>query len=222
MENTNNKTPDTLESVSALIKELALNFDSEMVNSRAEFKQQMAESRAEFDQRMAESDVKFNQRMAESSAKFDREMAESRAEFDRRMGSYSNNIGAFAEEYFFNSLKIGKCNFFGEEFDDVEKNLKGIKKNYKDEYDIVLFNGKSVAIVEVKFKAHENDLPNIIKKAETFRINYPDYANHRVYIGLATMAFYPELETECEKVGIAIVKQAGDSMVINDEHLKEF
>jgi len=100
--------------------------------------------------------------------------------------------------------------------------MKGYKKNYKDEYDIVLFNGKSVAIVETKFRAHENDLPKIVKKAETFRINYPDFANHRIYLGLASLSFYDDVEKKCIDEGIAVVKQVGNTVVIADEHLKEF
>ena len=48
------------------------------------------------------------------------------------------------------------------------------------------------------------------------------YKNHTIYLGLATMAFYPELEQICKNNGIAIIKQAGDTIVINDEHLKAF
>jgi len=36
------------------------------------------------------------------------------------------------------------------------------------------------------------------------------------------MSFYEELEVECKKAGIAIVKQVGDMVVINDENLKVF
>jgi len=75
----------------------------------------------------------------EAEARFDRELEKSRAErkeaeasFNRRMkkqeelvGSWGNNHGSFAEEYFYNSFEQGKQNFFGEEFDEIEKNLKG-------------------------------------------------------------------------------------------------
>jgi hypothetical protein len=44
----------------------------------------------------------------------------------------------------------------------------------------------------------------------------------RLYLGLVTMAFYPELEKECIRQGIAVIKQVGDAVVINDEHLKAF
>jgi len=142
--------------------------------------------------------------------------------FEETMGAWANNHGFFAEEYFFNSFEDGKQNFFGEKFDEIERNVKGIKKGFKDEYDILLINGKTIGIVEVKFKAHEHDIPKILKKGNTFRINFPEYQNHRVYLGLATMVFYPELEQECIKQGIAVVKQVGDTVVINDKHLKVF
>ena len=159
----------------------------------------------------------------------DRQLKESSADFDRRMkkyeetmGSWSNNHGAFAEEYFYNSFESGKKNFFGEKFDEIEKNAKGLKKGFKDEYDIVLINGKSVGIIEVKFKAHEDHISKVLRKAETFRENFPYYANHQIYLGLASMSFYPDLEQECIKQGIAVVKQVGDTIIINDAYLKVF
>jgi len=159
----------------------------------------------------------------------DRQLKESSANFDRRMkkleeltGSWANNHGTFAEEYFFNSFENGRQNFFGEKFDKIEKNVKPLDAKIKDEYDIVFINGKSVAIIEVKYKAHERNIPQVIKKAETFRVNYPDYANHQIYLGLASMSFYPELEQACVEQGIAVVKQVGDAVVFNDAHLKVF
>jgi len=167
--------------------------------------------------------------IAVSRANFEKEMAESRADFDRRMkkleaitGGISNNQGYFAEEYFFNSFEKGKQNFFGEKFDRITKNVKPLDIKIEDEYDIVFINCESVGIVEIKYKAHVNSIPQIIRKAETFRINFPGYANHKIYLGLASMSFYPDLERECIQQGIAVVKQIGDTVVINDEHLKVF
>ena len=158
-----------------------------------------------------------------------RELAERQAETDRQikkvnetLGSWANNHGSFAEEYFFNSFESGEQNLFGEKFDRIMKSVKGIKEKYKDEYDILLINGKSIGIVEIKYKAHENDVPKVLKKAETFRMNFPEYANRQIYLGLATMAFYPELEQACMSEGIAIIKQVGNAVVVNYEHLKIF
>jgi hypothetical protein len=180
---------------------------------------ELRESQAETDRLQKET----TQQMKET----DRKMQESREDYDRRMkkfeetmGSWSTNHGQFAEDYFFNSFDKGQQNFFGERFDRIMKNKGGVEVD--DEYDILLINGQAVGIVETKFKAHENDIPKVLKKAETFRINFPKFENHRVYLGLASMAFYPELEEKCKKQGIAIIKQVGDTVVINDKHLKVF
>ena len=159
----------------------------------------------------------------------DRLLDKSSAEFDRRIkkleettGSWANNHGSFAEEYFFNSFENGKQNFFGERFDVIQKNLSHFWQGVKDEYDIVLYNHTSVALVEIKYKAHLHDIPNVLKKAETFRILFPNYKDFKIYLGLASLSFYPGLEKECSQQGIAIIKQVGDTVVIYDKCLKAF
>jgi hypothetical protein len=139
---------------------------------------------------------------------------------DMNLGGISRSNGAFAEEYFYNSFERGKKNFFGEKFDKIEKNVKGI--NVRAEYDVVLINGKSIAIIEVKYNAQKGDINEVIKKAETFRINYSDFVNHHIYLALAALTFEKDVETDCAQAGIAVIKQKGKSVVIYDEHLKKF
>ena len=177
----------------------------------------------------AQMQKEHDQKLKESRERFEQEMKESRADFDRRMkemqksiGSWGNNHGSFAEEYFFNAFENGQKNFFGEKFDEIERNLKGIEKGFKDEYDIVLINGKSVGIIEVKFKAREDVVSHVLRKAETFRVNHPKFKNHKVYLGLAALSFYENVEEECRREGIAVIKQVGDKVVIIDEELKVF
>ena len=165
--------------------------------------------------------------IAVSQKEFDKRFEKSREEFhedlkkiNKTLGSWSHNLGDFAEEYFQNSFEQGKTNFFGEHFDKLRKNLKGDES--EDEYDIVLINGEYVGIVEVKFKGHENNIPDILKQANTFRENFPKYKGHKIYLGLASMSFYKELEERCKNEGIAIIKQVGDNVIINDKHLKAF
>ena len=150
------------------------------------------------------------------------EVAQSQKELQKTVGGWANNHGAFAEEYFFNSFENGKTNFFGEKFDEIAKHLKNRWQGVEDEYDIVLYNHASVAIIEVKYKANINDIPNVLKKAETFRLLFPQYKDFKIYLGFASMSFYPELEEECINQGIAVIKQVGDTVVINDKNLKVF
>ena len=183
----------------------------------------------EADRQRKESEAKFDRALEKSRAEFDSAMEKSRAEFEYRLkkmneqiGGMSNSDGLFAEEYFFNSFEQGKQTFFGEEFADIKRNVPSMVVGFKDEYDIVMLNGKSVGIVEVKYRARPDDIPKIINKAETFRVNFPRYQNHQIYLALATLVFNKRLEDECIKNGIAIVKQAGDTVVINDKHLKVY
>ena len=159
----------------------------------------------------------------------DRKIKEYQENYERRMknmekltGAWAFNHGCFAEEYFFNSFAEGQQYFFGETFNEISRALKPKIGKMEDDYDIVLFNCTSVAIIEVKYKAHENDLPTVLKKVETFRILCPTYKDYKIYLGLASMVFYPELEQKCMEEGIAIIKQVGDNVVVNDAHLKVF
>ena len=221
MEKIKDIPPATFESVWAALQET----DRILTEKFAETDRLFKESRAEFDKSLKKSRAESKRK----NAAYEKSRAESNADFDRRMkkleeltGSWANNHGTFAEEYFSTSFENGAQNFFGEKFDEIEKKVKGIKKGYKDEYDILLINGESIGIVEIKFKGHTNDVSKILRKAETFRVNFPEYANHKVYLGMATMSFYTELEQECINQGIAVIKQVGGTVVINDEHLKVF
>ena len=165
--------------------------------------QEREKSRIEFDQRMKEAEKRMKK-------------------LEELTGSWAFNHGSFAEEYFFNSFDQGRQNFFGEHFDKIKKKLSNFWQGVEDEYDIVLYNHTSVALIEVKYKAHINDVPNVLKKAETFRILFPNYKDFKIYLGLASMSFYDDLEQRCIAEGIAIIKQVGDTVLINDAHLKVF
>ena len=194
--------------------------------------QEGAKRHEELERIMRENDRILTEKFAElvrSQKETDRQMKESSADFDRRMkkmqqelGGIGYNQGSFAEEYFFNSFEKGEKNFFGKKFDDIQKNVKGFVKDVKAEYDIVLYNSDSVAIIEVKFRVKEEHIEKLIKKAETFRIIYPYYKDFNIYLGLASMVFPADLEEECSKQGIAVIKQVGDSVVICDENLRVF
>ena len=158
----------------------------------------------------------------QETAKLQAENQKAIKELQKTVGGWANNHGTFAEEYFFNSFEKGQQNFFGENFDKIAKHVTHFWQGIEDEYDIVLYNHSSVALIEVKYKAHKNDIPAVLKKAETYRILFPNYKDFKIYLGLASMSFYPELEQECINEGIAVIKQMGDNVVINDKHLKVF
>ena len=203
-----------------------------LTEKQAETDRILSEKQTETDRILREKFADLKETQAETYRQIrdnDRILTEKQSETDRlmktlgvRLGGMGNSHGSFAEEYFFSAFDNGKTDFFGEKFDEIEKNLKNKRNGLTDEYDIVMFNHSSVAIIEAKYKAHENDVPVALKKVDTFRSLFPDYKDFKIYLGLASMSFYPELEEECKKQGIAIIKQVGDKVVICDENLKVF
>ena len=177
-------------------------------------------------------------RVAEQQAKTDRQLAEKMAETNRQMektdrqisrlekmiGGISNNNGLFAEEYFYNSLDQGKKILLGEKFDKLVKSkiIEDEDNRTRGELDIILINGKSVAIIEVKFRVRDKHVDKVMQKVKPFRKKFPEYRNHKVYLGLASMVFDEDIENKCKENGIAVIKQVGDNVVIYDENLKVF
>jgi len=220
--------PLTYESLMASIHES----NRFLTEKQAEYDRLLKEERLKREKEMAETDrllKKESLKRKKEMAEYERQRKRDNAAYEKRMkrmdeemGRWANNQGCFAEEYFYNSFDYGEQNFFGEHFDSISKGLKPKTKKLEDEYDLVLFNSTSVAIIEVKYKAHKNDVTQVLKKSDTFKILCPDYKDFKIYLGLASMVFYPELEQECIEQGIAIIKQVGDTVVICDEHLKVF
>ena len=179
----------------------------------------------------AELTAKFDRtdaQMAKTDEKFDRleaQMTKSIENYDRMgisLGSITNNNGSITEEYFYNSLKakpiLGRVSY-----DEVKRNIYGKELKIEDEFDIVMYNGDSIALIECKSKAHENDLRNLIdKKADNFRTLFPYYKNYKIYLGLASFSFYDELKEMAKLNGIAILKNTGDVPEIEADNLKAY
>ena len=135
------------------------------------------------------------------------------------VGNISNNQGDVTEEYFVNSLeeslRVGSI-----DFDYLIQNFKAKKAhNILAEYDILLVNGESVAIVEVKYKAHRNDLDLLPKKIAQLK-NLPQYKNYKVYAGIATFYATDELIQKAEELGYFILQRKGDVIITHAHNLK--
>jgi len=141
----------------------------------------------------------------------------------KQIGGIANSNGEVAESYFINSFK--KYPYFAEqEFDFVEGNVNKYSKkmNLKGEYDLLLCNGNAVVIIEIKYKVQKEHVEQLIHKIDSFKLLFPHYNNYTIYLGLAGFHINVTAEKEALKQGVAIIKQVGKNMVINDAHLKLF
>ncbi|MFZ2967433.1 MAG: YraN family protein [Sulfuricurvum sp.] len=128
------------------------------------------------------------------------------------LGNISNNQGDVAEEFFYNSLE-DKKDLAGIHYDFIDKNWKSSTKNLRDEFDIVMVNGKDIAIIEVKYKAHEKDLERLItKKQENFRELFPIYKDYNHHLALASFYMPPELKEKALENNVIVLQRKGDVM----------
>jgi len=184
----------------------------------------IAASQEDTDRRMKETD-RLLKNVAASQEDTDRQMKKTDLRINAlasELNGISKSNGDFAEEYFNNAFENENLIFAGMHFDYLKNdiNLSNPKSGKRDEqFDIVLYNEESVAIIEIKYKAGKNDIHDIIRKAEAFRSWFPEYADHKIYLGLAGMSFLKNTIKDAEDKGIAIIRQRGDKTIVNDKNL---
>ncbi|GHU05581.1 hypothetical protein FACS1894147_11880 [Spirochaetia bacterium] len=175
--------------------------------------QENAAEMKEIAQRFKETDLKFK----ETTLKFEKNEKRFEKMHEEIFGIGKSN-GMFAEEYFFNSLEE-KPVFGGTEYDHAEANVKAYYGKVQDEFDIVLYNGNAVAIIEVKYKVQKSDVNKMVsKKVSNFRTLFPQYEKHDIYLGLGGMCFDSGVERSARELGIGLLQQVGDAVEVKGDY----
>ena len=105
----------------------------------------------------------------------------------------------------------------------IDLNVSSPKSGKQDaQYDIVLYNDESIAIIEIKYKASKNDINDLIRKAGIFRDWFPEYSDYKIYLGIAGMSFLKNTVKNAEAKGIAVIRQRGGKTIVNDKNLKAY
>ncbi len=208
---------DTLDEVREILKKIGI--------SQAKTDAQLAKSQAENDKQMAV----LREGLAElrrSQEKTDAQMAKTDARLEKVakiLGNIGISNGDFAEELFFNSLYANPF-LGGLRYESVERNVSN-RRRHRDqgEYDIVMCNGDTVALIEVKYKAHSNDIAKLLKnEPQSFRKTFTEYRDYKFYLGLASTVTYDKLITEAREAGIFLLTQRGQHIEVVNEEVHSF
>lgn len=164
------------------------------------------------DRQMNETDKKIQETNDQIKA-----TGEQMKETDRKLksigihlGNISNNQGEVAEEFFINSIGAHQ-NVGGIQYDMMYNNLSKRVKNIQDEFDIVLINCQAVALIEIKYKLHFNDIEILLnQKITSFKTLYPEYKNYDHHLGLASFKIQDDIKKEALKNNIMIFQRKGD------------
>jgi hypothetical protein len=139
-----------------------------------------------------------------------------------QVGGISENIGHHAEQFFQDAFATSLA-FGGEKYDYMDPNVTRKKGDDGVELDILLLNGKSVAIIEAKNRIHPADVKTLAEvKLAKFRTFFTEYQNHKVYLGLAGFSFSKTVIELAQKYGMGVVKQVGESIEVEADHLKAY
>jgi len=126
------------------------------------------------------------------------------------IGVPSKSESDIVKEFFYKYFLI-KPILGGIEYDTFDKNIKRSSKNLQDTFDIFLLNGKDIAIIETKYKAHENDVIKLInKKYENFKKLYSEYKDYNHHLGLASFYISDDVKNEALKNNIMVLQRKGD------------
>jgi len=141
---------------------------------------------------------KSQDRLSESQDRTDEQMKRTDEKLERmgiRLGGMQNNQGEIVEEFFYNSFDKNK-ELGGLKYDDIGKNWTKKRGNIQEEFDIILTNGKAIALIEVKQKAHPSDIKKLERKVVNFKKLFPVYSDYKIYGGLASFKIVEDVETE--------------------------
>jgi len=155
-------------------------------------------------------------------AKTDAQLAKTDLKLKETAQHLSNigvNLGHVAEEFFYYALK-NKPELGNVKFDSIALNVFSNNRKLQDEFDIVLYNGDAIGIVEVKHKVHPKDIEKLkTTKLGNFRQLFPQYAGHRFYLGIGGSSI-PSMVADMAKAdGIAVLRQKGDVAEIEADNL---
>jgi Holliday junction resolvase-like predicted endonuclease len=126
-----------------------------------------------------------------------------------QVGNISNNQGNVAEEFFFNSLAndthLGLIHF-----EDITMNMTKHRGQIQEEYDLVMTNGDAVGIIEVKYKAHENDLDKLERKMRHFKKLFPIYNTYKLYGAIASFHINDDAKRQALERGFFVLQRSGE------------
>ncbi len=207
------------------LKDLVASLAIDTKAIKAETKAMIAQAKAN-NEKMTRNNEKMtrnNEKMALNDEKMTRN-DEKLTRMGLRLGNIQENNGEIAEEYFYNSInhtmKLGDI-----PFDFVYRNLsKHIKKsNIQGEYDMILVNGSSVAIIETKYKMHQNDVLKVKEKLiPKFKKLFPEYKDYKLFAGIASFHINTEAKELAKELGFYILEKVGNVLQTNDQNIHAY
>jgi hypothetical protein len=90
--------------------------------------------------------------------------------------------------------------------------------NLATEIDLLVINGDSCVLVEVKSNLSIDDVNEHFERMEKFKPLFPEYANKKAFGAVAGMVISENVAKYAYRKGFFVIGQAGDSVrILNDQ-----
>ena len=94
-------------------------------------------------------------------------------------------------------------------------NIRSFSGKLEGEYDVVMVNGQSVALIEVKYAVHPKDIDKTIKGIANYRTLFPQHKDFAIYGAIAGFKILPEVVKLAKEQGLMVLKRTGDGMEVD-------
>ena len=191
--------------------------------------QELREAQARTDtliQEFKKENAKGFQELRKAQARTDAQLAKTDAQFAKAIeklqkaseiwGNLGGVEGELAEHKIFDGLRA-KMSIGGIKFDSINESVRPSGKQ-GPEFDIVLYNGDSICIVEVKRKFHEDKLATILKKKiSEFRKHFPQFKSYKLYFAIGSLIVYKDLIEKSRELGAFLLTEKNEVVEIVNE-----
>ena len=169
-------------------------------------------SREESDKRKVESDKELAEikRLIKANA--------------QEIGGIGRSNGQVAEDTIYNALEKD-MSFAGLNFHAIDRNWnrKETALKLQAEFDIVLINDDTLALIETKYKVRDKDVTKLIDTTKNnFRTLFPQYSGYKIVLGVGGMAFEQRAIDEANANGVGLIKIIGDKVEFQTEGIKVY
>ena len=193
----------------------------DIVGANAQALVALTTAQAEAEKRLTRTEAlvaETSRRVEETSRRVD-ETSRKVEKVSKMYGGMSASQGDFAENFFTNSLQR-TLSIGGIEFDSMAAPLLLGKKGKTREFDIVMVNGASVAIVEVKYKANLADLDQVAAQIKAYRERQPAHKDFAIYAGLASLSVNRTIVKAARERGFFVLQQVGETLEVTTEGMR--
>ena len=170
---------------------------------------ELRESQKETDRKFQETNLQF----VETDRRF-KETDKMIARISKDIGSLGNKFGSFNEALVFPSLE----RLFEEKFhcNNISQNQKFLMNGNSFEIDMLAISKEACYIIEIKSKFRKDDLKQILKNIEKYRINVPENKDKKIYGVIVATEFNKDNIRELEKNGIYFISISDDLVKLHE------